>query len=69
MRRNGQAKPKPEGKKSQKARRRTHIEVPKRHESDDDGASMEDEDLEFFAGQGAQAASFLGNLDERGISL
>lgn len=30
---------------------------------------MEDEDLEFFSGQRAQAASFLGNLDERGISL
>ncbi|KAG8913654.1 hypothetical protein FRC01_004440 [Tulasnella sp. 417] len=67
--RNGQAKPKPEGKKSLKGRQRTHIEVPKGHDSDDDGASMEDEDLEFFSGHGAQAASFLGNLDERGISL
>ncbi|KIO27504.1 hypothetical protein M407DRAFT_232764 [Tulasnella calospora MUT 4182] len=30
---------------------------------------MEDEDLEFFSGQGAQTASFLRSLDEKGISL
>ncbi|KAG8977789.1 hypothetical protein FRB90_008681, partial [Tulasnella sp. 427] len=63
-RRNELAKTKAEGKKAQKGRLRTHIDVPRAPDSDDDGASMEDEDLDF-----ASAATFLGNLDERGISL